>query len=219
MPPEPQSRRARPAKAPLSRAAIVAAARVLIEETGAEKLTMRKLAAVLDTGAASLYVYFRNTDELYAEVLDELLGTVSAARGSDSWRDRLLAVLVDYTTVLFGQPVLARTALFTHPSGPNSLALIELLLALLDEGGVPHGQAAWGVDLLIQRATATAAEHGGHDEDGDLGDLAHEVLEVSPDTHPHLAAAGADLFAGEPLVRLRWSFDVLLNGVIATPRP
>jgi len=45
-----------------------------MREEGLERVTMRRLAAALDTGPSSLYVYVRNTAELHAAVLDELLG-------------------------------------------------------------------------------------------------------------------------------------------------
>ena len=64
--PEPVSRRDRPAKPPLSRAGILDAAVAIVEKEGADKLTMRRLAAALDTGPASLYVYVKNTTELNA---------------------------------------------------------------------------------------------------------------------------------------------------------
>ena len=41
---------------------------------GLEHVTMRRLAAELDTGPASLYVYVRNTAELHAAMLEGLLG-------------------------------------------------------------------------------------------------------------------------------------------------
>ncbi|MFI5772078.1 hypothetical protein ACIA74_26820 [Streptomyces sp. NPDC051658] len=34
--------------------------------------------------------------------------------------------------------------------------MVEAVLALLHEGHVPDAQAAWGVDVLLQVATATA---------------------------------------------------------------
>jgi AcrR family transcriptional regulator len=39
----------------------------------------RGICRALDTGAASLYVYFNDTDELYAAVLDEILGMLDKA--------------------------------------------------------------------------------------------------------------------------------------------
>lgn len=218
------SRRERPAKAPLSREAIVAAALALIRDGGADGLTMRRLAGALDTGAASLYVYFKNTDELYAAVLDELLGTVDLQGAAGPWRDRLVALLISYTEVLYAHPVLARTAVLTRPSGANSVNLWEALLALLHDGDVAPADAAWGVDLLLQRATATAAEAGTRSQTGAGAAEDVRVAEafegLSPATYPHLAAASDALMSGTPTARLVWGFEVLINGITtATPRP
>jgi len=219
---EPVSRRDRPAKAPLSRAAIVAGALGLIRDGGAERLTLRRLASELDTGAASLYVYVANTEELYAAVLDELLGTVDVRRGTGPWRERLQALLTSYVEVLYAYPSLARTALITRPSGVNSLALWEAQLALLDEGGVRPAEAVLAVDLLLQHATATAAEHGaraGRSESAAEDVRVAEAVEgLSADSHPHLAAAAEHLLSGPPATRLTWGLQVLINGVLATPR-
>lgn len=219
----PVSRRDRPAKAPLSREVIVEAALALIRDDGEERLTLRRLATSLDTGPASLYVYFDNTQDLYAAVLDDLLGTVDVRRGAAPWRERLVALLVAYTDVLHAHPSLARTALLMRPTGVNSLALWEAQLALLEEGGVPRGQAAWGVDLLLQRATATAAEAGTRSRAADAAaqdaQLADVVEGVSPDTHPRLAAASADVLGGTVADRLVWGFDVLITGIAGTPQP
>jgi AcrR family transcriptional regulator len=125
---------------------------------GLEKVTMRRLAQELDTGPASLYVYVASTAELHAAVLDELLGEVDLDPAGGDWRERLAGVLTSCTEVLFEHPGLARSALTARPSGEHYLRLLERLLALLDEGGVPPVQAAWGADVLLQFATATAAE-------------------------------------------------------------
>src|SRR3954447_2834936 len=108
---EPISRRERPAKPALSRRWIVDTAVRIMRAEGLRKVTMRRLAQELDTGPASLYVYVRNTAELHAAVLDELLGTVGPAPTEGSWRERLERVLTAYTAMLFEHPSLARSAL------------------------------------------------------------------------------------------------------------
>jgi AcrR family transcriptional regulator len=216
---QPVSRRDRPAKAPLSREAIVRAAVDLLRTDGLERLTMRRLAASLDTGAGSLYVYFRNAEHLYAALLDELLGEVdlSAGHPDEPWDDRLAAVLWSYTRLLFDNPSIARMSIFTRPSGPHFLRLIETLLALLDEGGIATGSAAWGVDLLLQYATASAAEHGTREQQLDTADaesdLAAALDLVSADGYPHLHALKGVIVAGEGTERFRWAIDVLLDGI------
>jgi AcrR family transcriptional regulator len=54
VPGEVVSRRARPAKAPLSRDGIVATGLELLSEHGLPGLSLRRIAAALDTGPASL---------------------------------------------------------------------------------------------------------------------------------------------------------------------
>ncbi|MET7490245.1 TetR/AcrR family transcriptional regulator C-terminal domain-containing protein [Streptomyces sp. NPDC005538] len=217
-PDTPRSRRERPAKPALTREGIVAAAVAVLRAEGLNKVTMRRLAQELDTGPASLYVYVRNTAELHAAVLDELLGTIGPVPAEGSWRERLERVLTAYTAMLYEHPSLARSALTAWPSGPHYLNLIETLLALLDEGGVPPAQAAWGVDLLLQQATATAAEHSAEDtgQDADWDALTHALRNASDRTHPHIAAVSDDLLSGAPEARLSWRFQALINGIERT---
>ena len=153
------SRRDRPAKPPLSRDAIVATALDLLTRDGLSTLSLRKVAAALDTGPASLYVYVANLAELHALMLDRALGAVELpAAGEGGWRDRLTAVLASYLRVLYDGPGLAQLALSTIAVGPHALRLIETLLDVLLEGGIDPPVAAWAVDLLTLHVTAVAAE-------------------------------------------------------------
>lgn len=215
---EPKSRRERPAKEALTRRGIVAAAVDVMRAEGLGRVTMRRLAKELDTGPASLYVYFRNTAQLHAAVLDELLGSVDLSPAAVDWRERLEAVLASYTLVLFEYPSLAQSAVTARPSGANYLRLVESILALLDEGGVPPHQASWGVDLLLQLATSTAAEHAGGDDPEEWNAVAAALQAVRPETHPRIAALGEDLLSGAGPDRTSWGIRVLINGVLATPR-
>lgn len=223
-PTAPRSRRERPAKPALSQDAIVAAAVRIMRSEGLQRVTMRRLAKELDTGPASLYVYVANTAELHAAILEDFLGAVDLrpVTAPGEWRDRLASVLVSYTRVLFEHPTLAHSALVARPSGANYLALVEAVLALLDEGGVPGGQAAWGVDLLLQVATATAAEQSTRDEDTGAQEehnaLAGTLREIPAATHPRIAALADDLVSGTPQQRLSWMFRAVTNGALNTPR-
>jgi AcrR family transcriptional regulator len=220
----PVSRRERPAKPALTRGGIVAAAIAVMRAEGLDKATMRRLARDLDTGPASLYVYVASTADLHAAVLDELLGEADfRPAGGGSWRERLTGVLLSYTGVLLAHPGLARSALTARPSGENYLRLLERLLALLDEGGVPLEQAAWGVDVLLQFGTATAAEHGPGEQPAGAGEqwqaLTRAVHQAPQATHPRLRGAAASLLAGSPDERMSWGFRVLINGIAGTPLP
>lgn len=79
-----------------------------------------------------------------------------------------------------------------------------------------------GVDLLLQVATATAAEHSARDESASAGEewnaLAEALRSAPADTHPRIAALGDDLMSGSPAQRLRWLFHAVVNGALTTPR-
>lgn len=221
--PTPQSRRERPSKPALTREGIIDTAVSLMEQEGLRRVTVRRLAQALDAGPASLYVYLANTAELHAAILDRLIGRVDlqAARSTETpWRTRLNAVLADYQQVLFDNPALALPALSARPSGENHLALLETLLALLAEGGVPDLQAAWGVDILLQSATASATEISARREDSnaeaDWAQLRRTLAGASADVHPHIHAQADNLTSGTPTERRRWIVDMLLNGILST---
>ena len=213
------SRRERPAKPALTREGIVAAAVGIMQAEGLDRVTMRRLAQELDTGPASLYVYLRNTAELHAAMLEELLGRVdlTPVAAAGDWRERLIEVLFSYTRILFGQPGLAQSALVTRPNGPAYLSLAEGILALLSAGGVAPSRAAWAVDLLLHFATSTAAEQGTRhraiDADDEEDALVAALRDAPAGTFPHIAALGPELMSGDGPDRLRWGFSVLINGI------
>ena len=191
---------------------------------GLERVTMRRLAQELDTGAASLYVYVRNTAELHAAMLEELLGQIdlSPVTADGDWRDRLIQVLTSYTVILFEHPGLAQSALVTRPSGPAYFGLVDAILALLGAGAIPPDRAAWAMDLLLHFATSTAAEQGTRERAIDAQDeedaVAAALRDAPADRFPHIAAIGAtELMSGPG--RFDWGFRVLINGVSQTPRP
>lgn len=217
------SRRERPAKAPLSVDAILAAALDLMAREGLDGLSLRQVAAALDTGPASLYVYVENFDALLSQMLDRALGKVvipPASRGD--WRERLSALLLSYFKVLMSMPGLGQLALTTISTGPNSLRMFEAILALLREGGIDEDRAAWALDEFPLQFAAIAAEQDARRrQTNPLDSLQQTIESISPETYPHLHAVRKKIFDdvdGAPRERLRWILNVLINGVLHTPR-
>ncbi|GIE31947.1 TetR family transcriptional regulator [Actinoplanes italicus] len=222
----PVSRRDRPAKPPLSRAGAVSVALRIMKEEGLERVTMRRLAAELDTGPASLYVYVQNMAELHGAILDELLAGLTLphpGRTGERWREELIELLTGYTELLIGQPSLARSILALRPSGSHYVRLVDTLLGLLYVGGVPVAQAAWGVDLLLQHGTATAAEQGVRSEAKGAQaeqDVFVEALNDAADGDcPNIARARHELFSGTGGQRLSWMFEAMIAGISAVAVP
>jgi hypothetical protein len=151
--------------------------------------------------------------ELHGALLDELLPDLTDISGP--WREGVLDLLGEYHGILDKYPSLARSVLLLRPAGPRYVRLIDALLGLLHEGGVPPAQAAWGIDLLLQMATASAAEHAGDDQT-DQNQI-DAVRDADPATHPNLSRVKDSLFAGTGEERQRWAFTALLAGIAATP--
>ncbi len=81
----------------LDKAAIVAAARRMIERDGADALSMRKLARELDSRPMTLYYYVPSKDDLLLAVLTAVADEISwtqAAPGA-SPRDAMVQIVVD----------------------------------------------------------------------------------------------------------------------------
>jgi AcrR family transcriptional regulator len=214
----PRSRRERPAKPALTRQGIINAALGILSEEGLAKVTMRRIAGVLDTGHASLYVYVRDTEDLHAQILDTMLASV-ALEGAGSWRERLKDLLAGYGEVLRNHPELARMALSTQPNGPHFTAIVELVLALLKEGGADDHSAAWGVDVLLLLPTAMAIEHSVEvspkREAERLSDMATRIEAADPQRYPTIARLGGELVSGDGPARSSWALDVVLDGILA----
>lgn len=202
-------------KEPLTRDSIVQEALRQITTDGLKGMSLRKVAAALETGPASLYAYVADLDELHALVLDRALAKVDvrgAARAS--WRDRLLSVLRSYARVLSASPGLAKLAFGTIAVGPSALRITEALLGLLDEGGIDVATGAWAVDLLVLYVTASVAEHAdGLDPTAAGGPVAHAIAGASATTYPRIFAARSHLLAGTAEERFAWSIDVFLRGL------
>lgn len=216
------SRRERPAKSALSRAAVVKAALTILKKEGLEKVTMRHIAAALETGAASLYVYVRDTRDLHAQLLDALVVDLPAPKPGRHWRRDLEQVVEAFLAVLMRYPEIARLAMgpLGASFGPGSLRLLDTVAGLLLEGGADARSASWGVDLLLAYAVATAVEQAGRDEGGGAGpDSIRQLVDsVDASKHPHLAKLGTELGSGEGLERFRWGLNALVNGILEKAR-
>jgi AcrR family transcriptional regulator len=214
----PHSRRERPAKPALSRQRIVDTALEILSEEGLARVTMRRIASVLDTGHASLYVYVRDTEDLHAQVLDAMLASVSMG-ATGHWRERAKGLLTSYGEVLRNHPEIARITLSTQPNGPHFTAIVEQLLALLKEGGADDHSAAWGVDVLLLLPTAMAVEHSVEispkREAERLSNLASRIEAVDPLQFPNIARLGGELVSGDGPARAGWALDVVLDGILA----
>ena len=225
----PRSTRDRPAKPPLSEEAIVDAALEVCRAEGLDAVTMRRVAAELDTGAASLYVYVRNRDELVAAMSDRVAGRIELEPpDSGDWREQLHRLPGRMLAAMETYPGLAASTLAEIPRSDPPFDFMENLLGLLLGGGIGRQDAAWGCDILSLITTATAIENDvrrdrGHlskeDFDGMIRDLRTRFAGLPADRFPLTVALADEMVTGDGGDRFRFAIDALLDGMVARAAP
>lgn len=163
----PQARRSR-GRPPVPLDRIVDTALQIVDEEGADALSMRTLAQRLESGTATLYRHFANRSEVIARVVDRVFGDVEfsaedlAAQGwqraCESFARAMLEVFRRHPNMT---PLLSEHA----PIGPNAMAQRERLLAVLLDNGFTPQLAARSYATVSRYVLGFAMQLGGHEFD------------------------------------------------------
>lgn len=126
---------ARPSRTPpLSRERIVAGAVALLDEHGADRLTMRRLAARLDVTSTALYWHVRTKDDVLDLAFDRIFAEVAVPDSVGAWHDDVRTLVGQWRDAMLRHPW--SPALVGRPMlGPNVLARTEFLQSALSRGG------------------------------------------------------------------------------------
>jgi AcrR family transcriptional regulator len=214
----PRSTRDRPAKAPLSVEAIVDAALAILKSDGLEALSMRRVAAALDTGAGSLYVYVAGREALLEAVFDRIVATIRLETPNPSrWRTQLHSLLKRVREALVMHPGIAAATMVDPPRTEVAMRLLENLLGLLLAGGLDAQEAAWAADILMAQVTYAAieAELRRTDPRALVAEVTANFARLPADRFPLITAHAARLVAGDVDQRFRFAVDVVLDGLLA----
>jgi AcrR family transcriptional regulator len=220
------STRDRPAKAPLSREAVIEAGLKVLREEGIEGVTMRRLAKELDTGAASLYVYVKNREDLLNQMFDAVVGEVDLGDEPDPkrWREQLVAVLTSARDAMDRYPGIARVPLANVPTGPNASRGADRMLGLLRAGGVDDRSAAWFVDVVSLYLNAASYEASIYAEEGRAHEEVDEEIrdafsQLDPAEHPNIVALMPMLTSGDGDARFAFGLQLMIDGLLHTEPP
>jgi AcrR family transcriptional regulator len=178
-----------------SREEITAAAMTVADRDGLDAVSMRRVAAELGTGAASLYRYLDTREDLLDLMIDAVGAEYTLRAPTADW----LADLVDLGTqaraIMHRHPWLADLVPRRPALGPNGLALVQHFLEVLEPhpAGIAAKLEAFGM-LMAVTAVFVQAEHA----DGSASQLRnadHVGLAVSSGEYPRLA----ELLAAPPV--------------------
>ena len=219
----PRSTRDRPAKAPLSEDAVVDAALAILRSDGLDAVTMRRIAAALDTGPASLYVYVPGREGLLEGMLDRVVSTIEfEPPDPPRWRAQLQTLLQRMHQALVDHPGIAAITLVDSPTTEPVLRLTENLLGILLAGGLDPQDAAWACDIFVLLVMGAAREDDVRRPSGRSGDGHREQVDelyttfagLPTDRFPLLAAHAGPMVAGGGEQRFRFAVDVVVDGLL-----
>ncbi|MEU0940696.1 TetR/AcrR family transcriptional regulator C-terminal domain-containing protein [Embleya sp. NPDC005971] len=232
----PQARsRSRPSKPMLGLDAVLAATMALVDESGCEAVSLRRVAQALETGPASLYVYVRDRQELMALVLDHAVADVVVPdEGAGDWRTRLELLVGRIITALTGHNDIASVGLRDALPGPHGLRLTEEVTRLLRTGGLDDDACSWAIDLLGQYIYSTALEYAGDPQprrapgkpspgagptgpDTFTGRLDATFRALPAEQYPTLRSLAPSLTGGDREARAAWKLRVIIDGLLAQP--
>jgi AcrR family transcriptional regulator len=135
-----EPRRGRPPR--LSREAVVAAARRVVDAEGIDALTMRRVATELGSSPMSLYRHVRDKDELLVMLLDQLAAEVPRPRLPRDPGKRIHAACRAMRDGLAENPWIVDVLAQGDLIAPSILWVIEEITAGFVACGLTHRQAA-----------------------------------------------------------------------------
>lgn len=222
---ERSGRAARPA---LSRVAIVDAALRIVDAEGYDALSMRRVAQEFGTGAASLYAYVSNRDELDDLLVERVVGECPAPEPGDpeTWQRRLKESLVGSYAVLLSHRDVARALVGRAPFGPQALANVNGMLGLLRQAGLPDRIIGFAPAMLGEYLAGAAIDEyawqvrypGGEESEKARWEQVRDYLRsLPPDRFRHVIDFAGHMTGGElseqPYDRFELGLDILIRGL------
>jgi TetR/AcrR family tetracycline transcriptional repressor len=199
---------------PLTREAIVGTALAVLDRDGLDALSMRSVAAELDTGAAALYRHVANKDELLDLVFDRVIGELSVPDPEpERWTEQVKEVARVVRAGILRHRDIVRISMGRYPMGPNGLRFSERLLAIFRAGGLPDRTAIVASHLMFVVINGFSLEDtaplGGTDASPDEASamISGYIASLPPEQFPNLVAV-APVFTADDLDA---RFDLLLD--------
>ncbi|UWE07752.1 TetR/AcrR family transcriptional regulator [Actinacidiphila bryophytorum] len=209
-------------KKPITVDAIVSTAFGIVEREGYPALTMRRVAAVLETGPSSLYAHVVNKEDLDELLIGRLCAAVELPEPDPAaWRQQIAGVCTQLRDQYLRYPGITQASFAAAPSNLDTLRVGEGMLAILLAGGVQPQAAAWAIDSLSLYVNAYCLEHSmarGRLQDGGEGWVLSraELLRrfaALPDGYPQTKRYAAELTAGTVHDRFDFTLGLMVDGL------
>lgn len=193
---------------------IIDAATAILDEDGAEALSMRTLAQRLDSGTATLYRHFRSRTQLIAHVIDAVLGEAdidAAAAREMPWRQAVASGARKLFEVFRTHPHVAPLLAERIPMGPNAMRQREVMIAVFLDAGFDPELAAQAYATVARFVLGFAIQLGEHPTDDDA-ELPETWRAQDPQSYPATVAVAAHLPVGLDR-EFSLGLELILNGL------
>jgi AcrR family transcriptional regulator len=180
---------------------ILDAALVVIDREGLDALTVRRLAAELGCGHASLYRHVAGHDEVVVLLVDRVLGGIEVADpGGRPPRAVAEDGLRQYRRALLEHPSLTPAFLRGQLLGPNALAHRERSLRMLLEAGLEPAVAVAAYLTLTHFVISSAVfeASGASRTESERRAMSDHFASLPPDSFPTLVALAPEMYAATP---------------------
>ncbi len=145
--------------APITVERITDAALDVVATKGYDALTMRSVAAVLETGPASLYAHVVNKADIDELILGRLCAKIVLPKPQPArWREQIFDVCAQLRDQYLAYPGISRAALAVIVTNLDVLRVNEGMLAILIAAGIEPQRAAWAIDALSLYVSAYTLE-------------------------------------------------------------
>jgi AcrR family transcriptional regulator len=210
------------AKKPITVEAIISTAFGIVENEGYQALTMRRVAAALETGPSSLYAHVVNKEDLDELLIGHLCAAIQLPEPDPAtWRQQIIGVCTQLRDQYLRYPGISRAAFAAAPSNLDTLRVSEGMLAILLAGGIVPQAAAWAVDALLLYVNAysleiSLAEQQRSRSDGSWVVSRDELLRryaALPATFPHTKRYAAEITAGAGHDRFDFTIGLMIDGL------
>jgi AcrR family transcriptional regulator len=211
-----------PSKAPVtehhlpsvSRERIVRAALDLLDRDGLDALSMRRIAAEVGVTAMTLYVYFRNKDELLDAVVDAGADEITLPSQEGPWKLQMSELLHEVRRALERHPGALRDRLTRPFLGPGVLRLPETALRILEAAGFEKEDAVRAYRALFSYTFGYASFSSEANAEEARRKARVALASLPEDEYPAMIAASAELteaMAGD--AAFDFGLDRLLDGL------
>ncbi|WP_067703276.1 TetR/AcrR family transcriptional regulator C-terminal domain-containing protein [Nocardia jejuensis] len=224
----PSSEHSRIGNSPLTRAAVLAAALEIIDHSGVERLSMRRLGKALGRDPMALYRHAVNKAAVLDGVAETVLGQLTVDSSDPDWQHQLRLIARDFRRIAVDHPNVV-PLLVTHPLATplglrpiGTLRPLERILSLLTRSdftgsdalhiyralfGFLYGHVLTELQEIVERP----------EEPTDLLRLGLHRLPIGE--FPLLRGLASDLAAYDGVEELERGLDILLTGLAENVPP